>query len=49
MFTLILIVLIVCLLVGAFGHPHVGYWGWSPLGLVLVVLLILFLIGAIRV
>jgi hypothetical protein len=47
--SLILIVLLVLLLVGAFPTwPHSAAWGYGPsgaLGLVLIVLLILFLTG----
>jgi hypothetical protein len=47
--SLILIVLLVLLLVGAFPTwPHSAGWGYGPsgaLGLVLIVLLILFLTG----
>jgi Protein of unknown function (DUF3309) len=47
--SLILIVLLVLLLIGAFPTwPHSAAWGYGPsgaLGLVLIVLLILFLTG----
>lgn len=48
--TIFLIVAIVCLVWGSFGYgrvapaaPWVG--GWSPLGLVLLILLVLYLTG----
>lgn len=45
MLTLLLILLIVALIGGAFGHSRFGYAGWSPAGLLLVILLVLFLTG----
>lgn len=49
--TLILIIILVLLLVGAFpAWPHAANWGYGPsgvLGLVLVILLILMLVGRI--
>src|SRR3954447_26029612 len=38
---LLAVLVLVALLFGGFGAPHAwGYWGWSPLGLVLFVLLL---------
>jgi uncharacterized membrane protein YtjA (UPF0391 family) len=45
MLTLLLILLVVALLGGAFGHSRFGYAGWSPAGLLLVIVLVLFLTG----
>jgi hypothetical protein len=42
----ILIVLLVLSLVGGFaGHSRFGYAGWSPAGVLLAVVLVLFLTG----
>jgi hypothetical protein len=47
-----LIVLIVLLLLatggGFWGHSRYGYAGWSPLGIVVVLLVVLWLTGNIR-
>jgi hypothetical protein len=40
---ILIVVLFLCLGGGAWGHSTYGYAGWSPLGLVLIVLLLLFL------
>ena len=47
--SLILLVLVLCLIFGAVGGPAigVGYYGYSPAALVLLVLLILLLTGRI--
>lgn len=42
---LLLLVLVIALLGGAFGHPRYGYAGWSPAGVILCVLLILWVLG----
>ena len=48
---LILVILLVLLLVGAFpAWPHSAGWGYAPtggIGLLLVILLVLFLLGRI--
>ena len=44
----ILIILLVASLVGAtLGHSRVGYAGWSPAGLLIVVLVALWLTGGL--
>ncbi len=43
--TLLLIVIVVCLLCGGLGHAQWGAAGWSPLGLVLAIILVLWLTG----
>jgi len=49
MLILILIVLLVLALVGGqVGQPRWGYVGWSPLGIILVILLVLFLMGRLH-
>jgi hypothetical protein len=46
MLTIILIVLLVLALGGgAWGHSRYGAAGWSPVGLLLVILLVLWLTG----
>lgn len=45
---ILLIVLLVCAAFGGFGHPRFGYYGWSPLGIALVVILVLLLTGNLR-
>lgn len=45
MLTLLLILLLVALVGGGLGHSRYGYAGWSPAGLLLVVVLVLFLTG----
>lgn len=42
---LIIIALAVLLLGGGLGQARFGYWGWSPAGVLLLVLLILWLTG----
>ena len=43
--TVLIVILILSLLGGGLGHSRVGFVGWSPAGLILVVLLILFFTG----
>ena len=46
MLMIILIVLLVAALAGGgFGHSRFGYAGWSPAGIIIVVLLALYLTG----
>lgn len=42
---LIIIALVVLLLGGGLGQQRFGYWSWSPVGLILLVLFILWLTG----
>jgi hypothetical protein len=49
--TLLIILLILCVLFGAVGpswQPGLGLYSWSPVVVVLVILLVLYLLGAIR-
>jgi uncharacterized protein DUF3309 len=46
MFLILFIVLLVALLGGGWGHSRYGYASWSPAGLVVVVLLLLWLTGS---
>ena len=43
--TILLVLLIVALLGGAVGHSRFGYAGWSPAGIVVVILLVWLLFG----
>jgi len=45
MLTLLFILLVVALIGGGIGHSRFGYAGWSPAGILIVVLLVLFLTG----
>ena len=45
MFTILIILLVLALLGGGLGHGRYGYAGWSPAGILVVVLLVLFLSG----
>ncbi|HXK17119.1 MAG TPA: DUF3309 family protein [Polyangiaceae bacterium] len=42
MFTILVILLVLALFGGGLGHSRYGYTGWSPAGIILVVLLVLF-------
>lgn len=41
----IIIAIVVLLLCGGLGQERLGYWSWSPVGVLLLVLLILWLTG----
>ncbi len=43
--TILIVLAVLALAGGGFGHARFGYAGWSPLGVVLVVILVLFLLG----
>jgi hypothetical protein len=46
MLTLILIILVMAALAGGgLGHRRFGYAGWSPAGILIVILLVLLLTG----
>lgn len=45
MFTILIILLVLALLGGGLGHGRYGYAGWSPAGILVIVLLVLFLSG----
>jgi hypothetical protein len=47
MLFLIVLILILAVIFGGWGSPRYGYVGWSPLVLILVVLLILWAVGAL--
>ena len=41
MLSLLLILLLIALLGGGLGHSRVGYAGWSPAGIILVIVVIM--------
>ena len=43
--TILLVLLIVSLIGGGLGHSRVGYAGWSPAGILVVALVVLYLGG----
>jgi uncharacterized protein DUF3309 len=45
MFTILLIILVLALIGGGVGHSRYGYAGWSPAGILLVILLIMLFTG----
>lgn len=45
MITILVIILLLALVGGGLGHSRFGYAGWSPAGLILLVLLVLFFTG----
>jgi len=45
MLTILLILLVIALLGGGLGHARYGYVGWSPAGIVLLVLLLWLITG----
>jgi Protein of unknown function (DUF3309) len=47
MLTLIIVLLVISAIFGGWGHSRFGYTGWSPLGIILVVLVILWATGSL--
>lgn len=48
MLTILIVLLIIGLLFGGWGYaggPSFGAWGWSPAGLILLIIVILLLTG----
>jgi len=45
MLTLLVILFIIALFGGGFGHSRFGYAGWSPAAILAIVLLVLLLMG----
>ncbi len=45
MLTLLIILLLLAVVGGGLGHSRFGYAGWSPAGLLIVILLVLFFTG----
>lgn len=46
--TILLVLLFVALLGGGYGHSRYGYVGWSPAGVILLILLVFWLTGNLR-
>jgi len=46
--TILVVVLLLSLIGGGIGHGKFGYAGWSPAGVILLVLLVLFLTGRLN-
>lgn len=48
--TILVVLLLIALLGGGFGHSRGwGYYGWSPLGLLILIVLILALTGNLNI
>lgn len=45
MLTILIILLVLALVGGGVGHSRFGYAGWSPAGVILLVVLVLLLTG----
>jgi hypothetical protein len=45
MLTILFILLILALIGGGLGHSRYGYAGWSPAGILVVILLVMFFTG----
>lgn len=45
MLTILFILLVLALVGGGLGHSRYGYVGWSPAGILVVILLVMFLTG----
>ena len=45
MLTLIIILLVLALVGGGIGHSRFGYAGWSPAGILVVILLLMLVTG----
>ncbi len=46
--TLLIVLLAISLFGGGFGQSRYGYASWSPLGIVIVVIAVLFFLGHVR-
>jgi hypothetical protein len=45
MLTILFILLVLALVGGGLGHSRFGYAGWSPAGILVVILLVMFFTG----
>lgn len=45
MLAILLILLVISLLGGGFGHRSAGVWGWSPAGILVIILVVMALTG----
>jgi len=43
--TILIVLLVLALVGGGLGHSRFGYAGWSPFGVVLLILLLLYFTG----
>lgn len=43
--TILVVVLLLSLIGGGVGHGRFGYAGWSPAGIIIIILLIMFFTG----
>lgn len=48
LFTIIIVLLVLSVIGGGWGHSRYGYAGWSPAGILLLVLAIMWFTGAFR-
>lgn len=45
MLTILLILLLLAVIGGGLGYSRFGYAGWSPAGIILIIVLVMFLTG----
>jgi hypothetical protein len=45
LFMMFVVVLVLCLVGGGWGHSRYGYAGWSPAGIVVLLFVILWMTG----
>jgi hypothetical protein len=48
LFTILIVLLLVSLIGGSVGYRRYGYMGWSPAGVVLVILAVMYFSGHVR-
>ena len=46
--TILLVLLAFAVFGGTYGYSRYGYWGWSPAGVILLVLVVLWFTGHMR-
>jgi hypothetical protein len=49
LFIILIVLLVLALGGGGWAHSRYGYAGWSPAGLILLVLVVLWLTGSVRI
>ena len=47
--TILVVLLLLALLGGGWGHSRYGYAGWSPAGIIVLIVVVLLLTGNLRV